>query len=447
MNLLNLFGTDGIRGVANKDLTPSLATKLGKALHLFTNEGDAVLIGRDTRRSGPMLAHALASGTSSIGRNPLFLGIIPTPAIPLLLDRLSAKIGIMISASHNLAQDNGIKFFNADGFKFSSSAEKRVEQFLQNQKDYACSWEEIGTIDRVSNPSELYLDQIKERFPGNLPNLEGLQVGVDCAHGATYKIGPNVLSQLGATITPIGTHPTGENINRGCGSTNLKNLRELVLSQELDLGIAFDGDGDRTLLIDENGEVVDGDTILFIAADWFSRAQKLEPNVVVSTVMSNLGLETTLSDLGIELIRTQVGDKYVAHKMCSKNLLLGGEQSGHIIFSEVNTTGDGILTALIILKILVASGDSLSELAKKMKRYPQVLNNVSTDCKEEFAGNNYILKKIKFWESQLGDGGRILVRPSGTQDVIRVMVEADSKETANEVASNLAEVIDQELNQ
>ncbi len=444
---MSLFGTDGIRGVANKDLTPSLATKLGKSLHLFTNEGDRILIGRDTRRSGPMLAHALASGISSIGRNALFLGIIPTPAVPLLLDQLCAEVGIMISASHNLAQDNGIKFFDADGFKFSRRAEKRVEEFVENQSTCASSWEEIGTTDNPSNPSELYFTLIKQKFPGSLPNLEGLHVGVDCAHGATYQVAPDVLSNLGATITTIGTHPTGENINRDCGSTNLKNLQRLILSQELDLGIAFDGDGDRVLLIDENGEVVDGDRILFIAADWFSNADKLKPNVVVSTVMSNLGLEITLSDLGIELIRTQVGDKYVAQEMRSKSALLGGEQSGHIIFSEVNTTGDGLLTTLMILKILIDSGSSLSELGKKMKRYPQVLKNISTDCKEEFSDNECILNKINHWESQLGDKGRILVRPSGTQDVIRVMVEANSEETANQVASNLGRAIDQELNQ
>ncbi len=442
-----LFGTDGIRGVANEALTPDLAIKLGKALQLFTEMDDTVLIGMDTRNSGSMLSYSLASGISAVGRNALILGVIPTPAIPILMEEYSAKVGIMISASHNYAKDNGIKFFNSSGFKFSPSSEHAIEEAVHGLDGLeSVSWKQIGDIHKVEDSGETYVKLLQNRFTSDLPDLAGMKIGLDCAHGATYEVAPRLLSQLGAEVTSIGVEPDGKNINENCGSTSLGRLRELVSEGGLDLGIAFDGDGDRTLLLDENGRTVDGDRILFITASWFRDQDRLNPPIVVSTVMSNMGLERALRDNGINLLRTQVGDKHVAQEMETNNALIGGEQSGHVIFSEVNTTGDGLVTALQILQVMKETEAKLSELSNEMNRYPQVLNNVPTNNKSKFSGNGYLQEKIEEWDSRLGEDGRVLVRPSGTQELIRVMVEASSEDRASTIADSLGEVIDEELN-
>ncbi|MFW6049318.1 MAG: phosphoglucosamine mutase [Candidatus Bipolaricaulota bacterium] len=441
-----LFGTDGIRGVANEVLDPELTIKLGQTLQYFTEIGDTVLIGVDTRNSGSMLAYSLASGISSVGRNALFAGVIPTPAIPILMEEFSAKVGVIISASHNYAEDNGIKFFNSSGFKFSPSSEHLIEEGVHNTDQLeSVSWKDIGDIDEVSDAGKAYLDVLKNRFNGGPPGLDGTQIGLDCAHGATYEVAPKFFSELGAEVTSIGVDPDGKNINKSCGSTSLGRLRDLVTERDLDVGVAFDGDGDRVLLVDEYGRTVDGDRILYITASWLQDQDRLNPPIVVSTVMSNMGLEQALGAYGINLLRTQVGDKHVAKEMETNNAIVGGEQSGHIIFSEVNTTGDGLVTALKVLRVMQETGACLSELSSQMKRYPQVLRNVATEDKEKFSRDGYLQEKIDEWESRLGDSGRILVRPSGTQDLIRVMVEADSEDKASTVADNLVDLIAEEL--
>lgn len=441
-----LFGTDGIRGVANEVLTPILATKLGKSLQLFTDKGDSIVIGMDTRNSGSMLSCSLASGISSVGRQPLLVDVIPTPAVPILMNELDAKVGVMISASHNYASDNGIKFFNSQGYKFSPSNEHIIEEEVYGaDKVDPVSWDDLGDIKTVPNPTQAYLKAVKRRLD-NPPDLSGLKIGLDCAHGAAYKVAPQLFSEFGASLDRIGVSPTGKNINQNCGSTSLGRLKSLVKKNNLDLGIAFDGDGDRVLLVDEKGQTVDGDKILYMIAGWLERNNELNPPIVVATVMSNIGLERALSEKGISLLRTQVGDKHVAQEMETNNALLGGEQSGHIIFSQVNTTGDGMVTAVKVLKVLTETGKKLSVLQEEMERYPQVLENVPTKNKERLSGNGYLQGKIQQQESELGDTGRILVRPSGTQDVVRVMVEAASKEIATQTARELADIIDDELN-
>ncbi len=445
---MDLFGTDGLRGEVNEDITPELALKLGKSTKIITEKGDSVLICRDTRQSGKILEYALASGISSIGRNPYLLDVLPTPGIPLLLEQFDAKLGAVVSASHNLAKDNGIKFFDSDGLKLTPNVEEKLEKYIiAGDGERETGWKGIGNITPVEDSERLYLDSLKERFGGDpLPDLSGMELTLDCAHGATYRVAPRLFSDLGAEIRTIGINPSGFNINQDCGSTSLGKLKQRVVAQGSDLGVAFDGDGDRALFVDEEGRVVDGDRVLYIASKYLQEREELVPPVVVSTVMSNLGLEKSLSDLGVELVRTQVGDKYVALEMIEREALVGGEQSGHVIFREVNTTGDGIVTALMVMRILQATGKRLSQLGREMLRYPQVLHNVPTENKEDFQSDGSIQKRVADWENDLGREGRILVRPSGTQDVIRVMVEGQTEERAEEVAQKLGAFIDRKLN-
>lgn len=444
---MDLFGTDGVRGEVNEDITPELALKMGKATKTITEKGDAVLICTDTRQSGRTLEYALASGVSSIGRVGYLLDVLPTPAIPILMDKFNAKVGAVVSASHNLAKDNGIKFFNSRGLKLMPNVEEKLEKFIiARERSALASWEGIGDVKTLEDSDELYLDSLKERFSDNLPDLSGLELVMDCGHGATYRVGPRIFEELGADVYKIGINPNGFNINQDCGSTSLERLKDEVVSRKAELGVAFDGDGDRALFVDGKGNEVDGDRVLYIAAKWLLGEGKLDPPMVVSTVMSNLGLEKSLSELGIDLVRTQVGDKYVAQEMLEKGAIVGGEQSGHVIFREINTTGDGLVTALMVLRVLRETGKSISELAGGMIHYPQVLHNVPTNNKEDFQANDKIKKEVSLWEEELGDRGRILVRPSGTQDVIRVMVESQTQERAEEVASRLGQSIDEELN-
>lgn len=444
---MDLFGTDGLRGKVNDDITPELALKLGKSTSLITEKDDSVLVCTDTRQSGKNLAYALAAGISSIGRNAYLLNVLPTPGIPLLMDEFDATVGAVVSASHNLSTDNGIKFFNSDGLKLTPNVEEKLEKFIvTGDGERWVSWNEVGDITTVDNSEDLYLEALKTRFEGELPDLTGLNLTLDCAHGATYRVAPRIFSERGADFNTIGVDPSGFNINENCGSTSLDRLKKKVVSQNSDLGIAFDGDGDRALFVDEQGNEVDGDRVLYFASKYLLNQGDLNPPVVVSTVMSNLGLEKSLSELGINLVRTRVGDKYVAQEMLTRGAVIGGEQSGHVIFRDVNTTGDGVVTALMVLKILGATGKRLSELGQDMAHYPQVLENVSTDNKEDFQADSRIQAKIDRWEEVLGKEGRILVRPSGTQDVIRVMVEGRDQEKAEEAAKELGSFIDLELN-
>ena len=444
---MDLFGTDGVRGEVNEDITPELALKLGKSLKLITEKGDSVLVCRDTRRSGRTLEYALGSGISAIGRNAYMLDVLPTPAVPILMEELDAELGAVVSASHNLASDNGIKFFDSRGLKLTPNVEEKLEKFIVTRDGSSLArWNEVGEINTVENAGELYLDSLKERFSGKLPDLTGIDLVVDCGHGATYEVGPKLLSELGANITKVGVSPDGFNINQDCGSTSLNRLKEEVVSSDAELGVAFDGDGDRALFVDEDGNEIDGDRIMYIVAKWLLDRDELSPKTVVSTVMSNLGLEKSLSELGIDLVRTQVGDKYVAQEMMESGAVIGGEQSGHIIFRRINTTGDGIVTALMVLTILADTNKKLPELDKGFLHYPQVLNNVPTDNKEDLQADGEIEREITRWEKELGQRGRILVRPSGTQDVVRVMVESHTQKRADRVAEELGKFIDRKLN-
>ncbi|MBS3736926.1 MAG: phosphoglucosamine mutase [Candidatus Bipolaricaulota bacterium] len=444
---MDLFGTDGVRGEVNEDITPELALKLGKSTKIITEKGDSVLICRDTRKSGRTLEYGLASGISSTGRTAYLLDEMPTPAIPILMEEFDAKVGVVVSASHNLAKDNGIKFFNSRGLKLAPNVEEKIEKFIvARERSALANWQDIGDIKTVENSDELYLEALKNKFSEGLPDLSGFKLVMDCGHGATYRVGPSTFDELGAEVVKMGINPTGFNINQNCGSTSLEKLKEEVVTRKADLGVAFDGDGDRALFVDENGSEIDGDRVLYMAAKWLLKEGRLDPPTVVSTVMSNLGLEKSLSDLGIDLVRTRVGDKYVAQEMLEREALVGGEQSGHVIFREINTTGDGLVTALMVLRILRETDKSISELAGGMTHYPQVLYNVPTDNKEDFQSNREIQKEVARWEEEIGERGRILVRPSGTQDVIRVMVEGDTQERAEEVANRLGQSIDNELN-
>ncbi len=444
---MDLFGTDGLRGEVNEEITPELALKLGKSTSLITERGDSVLISTDTRQSGRAFEYALASGVASTGRNAFLLNVLPTPAVPLLLDEFDAKVGAVVSASHNLAQDNGIKFFGSDGLKLTPNVEERLEQFIvSGDGESRANWREIGDVTTVDDSEELYIKHLKNRFSEGLPDLSGIELTIDCAHGATYRVAPRIFSELGAETSSIGVKPDGFNINQNCGSTSLQRLKETVASGGSDLGIGFDGDGDRALFIDEEGNEVNGDRVLYFASRYLHENDRLQPPVVVSTVMSNLGLENSLSELGIELVRTRVGDKYVAQEMINRGAIIGGEQSGHIIFRNINTTGDGIVTALMVLSIMKETGTSLSELGEDMLHYPQYLENVPTENKEDFQVDGAIKAEISRWEKKLGDSGRTLVRPSGTQDLIRVMVEGRDQDTAKKAVSELAGFIDEELN-
>ncbi len=444
---MDLFGTDGLRGEVNEDITPELAMKLGKSTDIITQKGDAVLVCTDTRQSARTLEYALASGISSIGRNVYLLDVLPTPGVPLLLEEFDAELGAVISASHNLASDNGIKFFNSDGLKLTPNVEEKLEKFIvTGDGESLARWSELGDIAIVENSEDLYIEALKDRLGENLPDLTGMKLALDCAHGATYRVAPRLFSEFGADLRKIGVNPSGYNINENCGSTSLGRLKEEVESGDSDIGVAFDGDGDRALFVDEQGNEVDGDRVLYFASKHMMEKGELEPPTVVSTVMSNLGLEKSLHEIGIDLVRTQVGDKYVAQEMIKRGAVIGGEQSGHIIFQNVNTTGDGVLTALMVLGIVGRTGKKLSQLGEGMVRYPQVLENVPTDNKEDFQGNGEIQAEIDKWEKELGEEGRTLVRPSGTQDVIRVMVEGKDQDRAEKVAKELGDFIDRELN-
>lgn len=445
---MDLFGTDGLRGEVNEDITPELAMKLGKSTSIITEKGDSVLVCSDTRQSGKTLEYALASGISSIGRDALLLDVLPTPGVPLLMERFDAEVGAVVSASHNLARDNGIKFFDSAGLKLTPNVEEKLEKYIvTGDGERWASWKEIGDISIVENPEDLYIEALKDRLGKIAPSLDGLELTLDCAHGATYRVAPRIFAEAGAEVNPIGVSPSGFNINENCGSTSLDRLKEEVVSRGDDLGVAFDGDGDRALFVDERGQEVDGDRVLYFASKYLLERGELDPPVVVSTVMSNLGLEKSLSELGIELVRTQVGDKYVAQEMVNLGAQIGGEQSGHIIFRDVNTTGDGVVTALMVLEILQQTGKKLSQLGEEMLHCPQVLVNVPTKNKEDFQADGRIQAEIDNWERELGEKGRTLVRPSGTQDVIRVMVEGENQEQAEMVADKLGSFIDRELNQ
>ena len=441
-----LFGTDGVRGLANTELTPELAFKLGRAATAYFGRQQrqpVFYIGRDTRISGQMLEAALAAGICSAGGKAVLLGVMPTPALALLTRNHGAQAGVVISASHNPYPDNGIKFFAGTGYKLPDAVEEELEELVLVDADALPrpTGGEVGVIQQHHDLLKEYIDHVVATIPGNFC---GLKIVLDCANGAAYEAAPVALKRLGAQITVINNRPDGVNINCNCGSTHLAGLQQAVKEQGADLGIAHDGDADRCLVVDENGEVVDGDQMMVICALDLLKRGKLADNTLVTTVMSNLGLHQAIKRAGGKVEVTAVGDRYVLEAMLAKNLSLGGEQSGHIIFSEHATTGDGLLTALQLVSALVASGRKLSELAGLMTRFPQTLVNIRVKSKDGWQGNAAIAAAIRAGEGKLGDEGRILVRASGTEPLIRVMAEGPDQSELEAIAESIASVISAE---
>ena len=443
-----LFGTDGVRGVANKDLTAELAVDLAiAAAHIlgeigaFAGHRPKAIVGQDSRASGDFLEAAVVAGLTSAGIDVYRVGVLPTPAISFLVKESGADLGVMISASHNPMPDNGIKFFARGGDKLADSVEAQIEAHLGEPWDRPTG-KDVGRIIVDDSAKDKYLTHLLKTI--NI-DLDGLKVVVDCANGAASYVAPIAYEKAGAVVTAISATPTGWNINENCGSTHLENLIAEVKKSGADLGIAHDGDADRCLLIDNKGEVIDGDYILMILASALKADNKLNKKTVVGTVMSNLGFVNAMESDGIAVVKTAVGDRYVLENMLVNNYSLGGEQSGHVILREFSNTGDGLLTALQVMQVLAKSKKSLSELASKMQKYPQVLINVKDVKKEKLAASNKISDYIAEQEKSLGSNGRILVRASGTESLIRVMVEAKEMQTAQKIADSLAELVRSEL--
>jgi len=444
---LKIFGTDGVRGQANSDLTPELAFKLGRAAAYILNPQDrkkAIVIGKDTRISGDMLESALIAGICSAGVNVLKVGVMPTPGIAFLTRKLGAMAGVVISASHNPAGDNGIKFFNHQGFKLPDEIENKIETTIAQGMEeipYPIG-ADIGKVEDIKEGSGLYKEFLRETVD---INLDGLKVVIDCANGAAYLISPSLFRELGVEVISIFEKPDGLNINKDCGSTHMESLKKAVLENRAHLGIAYDGDSDRMLAVDELGNIVDGDQILVICGLELQKQGLLTGNKVVGTVMSNLGLKQAFEKSGIEVEETKVGDRYVLEKMQETGAVLGGEQSGHIIFLNYNTTGDGILTALKLLEVVKKSGRPLSQLAQQMERLPQILVNVRVKDKSSWQINESIQNIIKEYDQKLGKRGRVLVRASGTEALIRVMAEGNDLAELEQITQDIAEVIAKEL--
>lgn len=430
-----LFGTDGVRGVANADLTPELVFKLGRAAaHVLTAADGRFLMGRDTRLSGPLLEAALTAAISSAGGVVLRGGILPTPAVAFLTQPLDAHAGVVISASHNPIEDNGIKFFGHDGYKLPDAVEDEIEAAL----DRTDLRRAVGSVEDVPDAAEAYVEHVASLAGGS---LAGMRVVVDCAFGAAFRTAPALWARLGATVIPINAEPDGTRINVRCGSTYPDVVARAVLQHSADVGFAHDGDADRVIAADETGRVVDGDAIMGICALHLHRQARLGANTVVATTMSNLGLELALRREGIALERTQVGDRYVLERMRARGATLGGEQSGHIIFLEHTTTGDGAITAVQLTNVMMTTGQRLSELAAPIERFPQVLVNVAVADRITRLDHPVIGTAVADVERTLGTRGRVLVRPSGTEPVVRVMVEAQDRHDAESFAAHLADVI------
>ncbi|KLU60929.1 phosphoglucosamine mutase [Peptococcaceae bacterium CEB3] len=440
--MARLFGTDGVRGVANKQLTPEMAFHLGQAgAYVLSKEHPhpRIIIGKDTRISGDMLEAALVSGICSVGADVLRVGVLPTPGIAYLTRTMDVSAGVVISASHNPVQDNGIKFFSSSGYKLPDEVEDEIETIVKND----CKpWdvpvgEEVGRVIEVPDAGRRYLSFLKE----TAPHLDGLRIVLDCANGAGSVLGPALLRELGAEVLPIFNTPDGVNINDGCGSTHPQALQKAVVESKADLGLACDGDADRLIAVDEQGNIVDGDFIMLICALDLKAKGLLTEDTLVVTVMSNLGLRLALQGAGIRVLETQVGDRYVLEELLRSGAKLGGEQSGHIIFLNHNTTGDGLLTAVQLLRVVKEKNLPLSVLAAQMRRLPQVLLNTKVRHKERLMADGLVQVKVGEVTAALSGEGRVLVRPSGTEPLIRVMVEGPEERLLRELAESLIEVI------
>jgi phosphoglucosamine mutase len=437
------FGTDGVRGLANAfPMTPDIALKLGAAAgrHFRKDQKQhRVVIGKDTRRSSYMFENALTAGFTSTGMDVYLLGPVPTPAVGVLTRSMRADVGVMISASHNSYLDNGIKFFGPEGFKLSDKVELEIEKLLDDEIEYAAS-ENIGMAKRIDDALGRYMEFAKSAFPRK-KLLNGLKVVVDCANGAAYKAAPIVLWELGAGVISIGVNPDGYNINKDCGSTHPQNAAKAVLEHNADVGICLDGDADRLILIDNKGNIADGDQLMGLIASQWSSKGKLVYNTLVATVMSNMGLERYLNTLDIKLLRTNVGDRYVVEAMRKFGYNLGGEQSGHIVMTDYATTGDGLMAALQFLNALVESKCTSSELIKVFEPMPQLLRNVRLNNSESL-DNLKVKESIKAGENAFGDIGRILIRKSGTEPLLRVMGECEDPKLLKAVIGNIVETVD-----
>lgn len=441
------FGTDGVRGVANIELTPERVYRLGRAgayvLTKHTNHTAKIIVGMDTRISGRMLESALIAGICSVGAQVVSLGVVPTPAVAHLVRTYNADAGVVISASHNPVQDNGIKFFNSQGFKLRDDLELEIESYMTDK------WEQlprpygdkVGSVTVSADAVNDYVDFLKSSTD---ISLDGIKLAIDCANGATYKAAPMALKALGAEVHAIHRTPDGTNINLNCGSTHLESLQKYVVDNNCDLGIAFDGDGDRCLAVDGNGEVVDGDVIMAICGKYMKECGKLKNNTIVATVMSNLGLFIMGDKNGITIEKTKVGDRYVLEHILENGDCFGGEQSGHIIFFDYNTTGDGILTAIQLLTTLKKTGQTLAEAKNVMEVLPQILVNAKVDNKKknDYLSNETIRNEIEKLEEKFSGEGRVLIRPSGTEPIVRVMIEGRDKKVLKKEAERLARLIE-----
>jgi len=438
------FGTDGIRGQANSyPMTAEMALKVGMAAGLaFKNGGHRhrVVIGKDTRLSGYMLENALVAGFTSVGMDVFLLGPLPTPAVAMLTRSLRTDLGVMISASHNPFQDNGIKFFGPDGFKLSDQIEKTIEELMESDLTSRLpSASELGRAKRIDGAQQRYIEFAKRTLPREM-SLEGLRVVIDCANGAAYKVAPEALWELGADVITIGVTPDGFNINKECGSTSTDALSRKVHEVRADIGIALDGDADRVIIVDENGSVVDGDQLMAVVAQSWQQSNRLSAPGIVATVMSNLGLERYLQSLGLGLARTKVGDRYVVEHMRANGYNVGGEQSGHIVLSDFATTGDGLIAGLQVLACVKDQDKPVSEVCRRFEPVPQILKNVRYKGGKPLE-QDLVKSAIEDGEARLGNSGRLVIRASGTEPLIRVMAEGDDAELVKQVVNDIAGVV------
>jgi phosphoglucosamine mutase len=445
-----IFGTDGVRGIANVyPMTTEMAMQLGRgAAYVFKNKHrrPKIVIGKDTRLSGYMIENAIASGNCSMGVDVLLVGPLPTPGIAFITSSMRADAGVVISASHNPFQDNGIKFFSRDGFKLPDEIEDEIEELILSNgiNHLRPTAEEVGKAFRIDDAVGRYVVFLKNSFPREL-TLDGIKIAVDCANGAAYKVAPAVFEELGAEVVLTGVKPNGQNINAGCGSLYPEVVAKLVAESKAHIGVAFDGDADRLICADEKGRVLDGDHLMAVCAAHMLGEKRLNHATLVTTVMSNMGLEVALRSRGGCLERTAVGDRYVVERMRAGGFNLGGEQSGHVIFLDYNTTGDGILSALRLLEVMLLQGKPLSELAAIMERYPQHLINVRVKEQKPLEAVPEIARTVRLAEEKLGGHGRVLIRPSGTEPVIRVMVEGRDPDLVVGLAQETAAVIERAM--
>ncbi len=438
--MARLFGTDGVRGVAGEELDRDLAVALGRAA--VRKIGKRIFIGRDSRESGPMIEQALIDGICAEGGQPAIVGIVPTPAVALITREMGANCGIVISASHNPPEYNGIKFFDGEGYKLPDAVEDEMQAIVEEIRGEQV---ETGQARPVPNAALYYANHAAAVLQERGVDLSGMKIAVDCAHGASCETTPATLRALGAEVFVINGDPDGSEINVGCGSTHLEPVKFLMESRGADIAIAHDGDADRMLALAPDGTVIDGDFLLAICAKDLKERGLLDNNLVVSTVMANLGFQLAMKREGIDVITTKVGDRYVLEAMREHGAVLGGEQSGHIIFGKRNTTGDGLVSALELLGVIAASGKTATELMSVMEKFPQALVNVRVTDRTLYDGNEAIAAVEAAAEAELGDGGRLLVRPSGTEPLIRVMVEAHTQQQADEIANRVADVVIEQI--